>query len=290
MIIIGTNSRTNRLVGRISKLLHKKVIYIMHGYNGFEWRINNPNNCIKAGNRETKILNLVDIILPVSERYKEFFLGYRPEYRDKTHFLMNGIDAAEYEKVRNDVKTKKRADTVVVCGANRSIKKNSVVCEAIRILNDKKPNRYHLDIFGQNFDGNELLPKYNNIEEHGLVTHDELMKNMSHKALFVLNTMGESYGLSAIDALMCGCSVLISANAGVTSILELSNDDLIFDYSNKEEIAQKIEYIIKHPNSKRIKESINFDKYSWKMVANRLEKIAEKLADGKTIDDIRTVR
>ena len=282
VLIISSNYRANYYIFNLSKLMRKKTIYLMHGYASFEAKVNGSSNYKSITNRETKLLNKVDLILPVSKNYRSFFLSKRPEYREKTHYLTSGIklpkNQASKDKIRNSYERK----GVVVCGANRNIKRNSTVCKAIEILN-RASKDYRLDIYGLMYPGNEKLPQNNYIKIHGRVSRDELENRLSKTKLFILNTEVESFGLSVIDALMCGCSVLISKNAGITSILNLTENDTIYDCNNENEIAQKIKYLYRHPNNLRVLKSLNFEYYTWDKVANRLVQISKNLYEGKGI-------
>ncbi len=120
-----------------------------------------------------------------------------------------------------------------------------------------------------------------------MLPNEQFMEKLSNAHVFVLNSEVESFGLSAVDALRAGCNILISQNSGIRSILSLTEEDIIFDAHNPSEIADKIEKLISKNNCKRILDSINFEHYSWKSVANRLYKICEAVYDGKDYNLIR---
>ncbi len=287
VVIFSSNYRINNYLFRIAHLFRKKTIYLMHGYSGYETVINktkNPNRAIKL---ENYILKHVSVILIVSERYKDWFLEQRPEYKHKTHFLTNGIDI----EIFNNIKIKKENESkvnndIVVCGANRIIKGNDKVAQAVSLLN-KENHLCNLAVYGYMYPKGVDITENESIKVYGRVSQEELYRALSKSKLFVLNSLMESFGLSVIDALMCGCNILVTKNAGITSIMTLENNDIIFDPNNIDEIKEKIKYNLKHNNNERILKSIDFEHYSWQNVAKRLEIISERLINNKDFKDVR---
>ena len=46
---------------------------------------------------------------------------------------------------------------------------------------------------------------------------------------------------------------------------------------NKDEIAEKIEYILQHPNNERLMKNLDFDKISYEAEVKRLEQFCKML-------------
>ncbi len=75
----------------IAKIFKKKIIYLMHGCASYETKINKLKVKKKILDYEKEFFNSVDLILPVSEQYKNWFLTHFSEYENKTHYLNSGI-------------------------------------------------------------------------------------------------------------------------------------------------------------------------------------------------------
>ena len=72
-------------------IFNKKTIYLMHGCISYETRINKLQVEEKILDYEKEFLKSVDLILPVSEQYKNWVLAQFPEFKNKTHYLNSGI-------------------------------------------------------------------------------------------------------------------------------------------------------------------------------------------------------
>lgn len=83
--------------------------------------------------------------------------------------------------------------------------------------------------------------------------------------------------LSVFDALLCGCSILVTNVAGALELLNVTEHDVIYDPMNKDEIAEKIEYILQHPNNERLMKNLDFDKISYEAEVKRLEQFCKML-------------
>ena len=121
------------------------------------------------------------------------------------------------------------------------------------------------------------LPKGKNVEFKGLVPQKQLYEEMKKSELYVLNSVYESFALSVFDALLCGCSILVTNVAGALELLDVTDHDVIYDPMNTDEIAEKIEYLLQHPNNERLMKKLDFDKISYKAEVKRLEQFCEML-------------
>lgn len=71
--------------------------------------------------------------------------------------------------------------------------------------------------------------------------------------LYIQNSISESFGLSVIEALYAGCSLLLSNTIGCLDLFDtLEDEDIIFDVYNQSEIYQKAKYLLLNPNNDRL--------------------------------------
>ncbi len=272
VVIFSCNYRTNYLFFKIAKLLKKKTIYLMHGYAGYEVIINKSKNPQTSIKRENYVHQKTDLILAVSENYMNWFLSKKPELKIKTHFLTNGIDLSNYKNIKQNDNTREKI--IAVCGANRSIKHNGIIAKTVTELNKSNYN-CKLNIYGYIYPDGDEINEDSNVMIRGRIPQNQLFDELSNTKLFIVNSIHESFGLSVIDALVCGCNVLISKNSGIISIMDVNENDIIQDVNNKEEIKNKIIYNLENNNNMRLLKSIDFEHYSCESSAKRLEKIVE---------------
>ena len=284
--IFSCNYRVNYFLFKLAKFFKKKTIYYMHGYAGFEAIVNKTEKPEKSIKRENYVHNNSDLILTVSENYMKWFLEEKPEYINKTYYLTNGINIDDYKDIKNTEKSQKNSNSIAVCGANRAIKHNGIIASAVNKL-CKKGYKCSLNIYGYVYPDGDAIKDNDNVIERGRIPQQELFKELKKTNLFIVNSIQESFGLSIIDALMCGCNVLISKNSGIISILDLQENDIIYDIDDMNEIQRKIIFNLEHSNNKRILDSIDFEHYSCQNSAKRLEKIAQCILNDK---DYKTIK
>lgn len=135
---------------------------------------------------------------------------------------------------------------------------------------EKIPNVKFIIAGGMNrkvFAGNNWnVPK--NVQFIGYVTDEELMALYEHAACFVYPSLYEGFGIPPLEAMMCGCSVIVSDRA---SLPEVCGDMAIYcNAYDENDLADKIKAVVF--NNKGIvpdKEQL-VDKYDCKKSAKLL--------------------
>ena len=269
VIVISGISKLNSLIVSVAKKLNKKIIYIMHGCYEIETNLNGFQINDKSLRIEKNILELSDLILPVSKRYSEVIKNKYPQYKDKISYLYNGVSLElkkEYEK-------ENRPNDVIAVGGDRKLKNNLSVANAMNKIDQNKV----LNVYGYIYEPDNL-PKSDNICFHGLVTQNELYEKMRNTKLFVQNSIYEPFSLSIFDALICGCSILVSNIVGALDLLDVNDNDIIFNPFDEEEISKKIDYLLSNPNNKRILEKLDLNKLSYEQEVKKLEKRCNEIS------------
>lgn len=247
ILVICSFSKMNYIAIKIAKKLQKKILYIMHGCATYEKKINDPLISIKQLNKIEKLENYifenVDKIVCVSKYFMDFMRTYKKEYYEKYDFIFNIVDI----KNKNSYLPKKKQ--VFSTGGGMIRKNNYKVACAIENLSCD----FEYIIAGLNLeDGNKLREK--NVCWKGEISHDEVIKLMSESYIYVQNSRFETFGLAVIEALYCGCNILISNNVGCKDLFStLIDDDIIFNVDNENEISEKIDKLIKNGNNERLR-------------------------------------
>lgn len=270
VVIVSGMSKVGVYAIKLAKLLNKKTIYIMHGCYEIETALNEAVVDANSIQMEQYILHSVDLILPVSKRYSQVIQSKYPYCKGKMAYLHNGVERIAFDYGRES----RERGRIIAVGGDRKLKNNIVVANAVAKLDDSKK----LMVYGHLYHPDNL-PKGNNIEFKGLVSQEQLYREMSQSELFVLNSTLESFGLTVFDALQCGCSVLVSNAAGALDILNVTEHDVIYDPMNENEIAEKIDYLLQHPNNERLMKDLDFNKISYKEEVERLEQFCRKLSE-----------
>lgn len=284
IFIFSSNYRTNYVIFIIATFFGKKTVYLMHGCSQLDAKINKVKNADRMIKMEKSLVKNVGLILVVSETYMNLVKNIFSNDKKKFHFLTSGIDL----NLKQITQESPRINNIIaVCGGNRFIKCNNNVSLAIKELNNKNQKKIYLNIYGLLYQNNECIETSEYVKIKGRLKQEELYKELRKTKLFILNSKYESFGLSIIDALLCGCNILISNNCGIKDMLSLGENDVINDYNDLEEIQKKIEYNLTHDNNERILRSIDYNKYSWQSVSNRLEEIINLYSNGKDYKNVK---
>lgn len=272
VVIVSGVSRCGAYMMRLAKLLRKKSVYLMHGCVQLEAELEQAEADPAALGQEQAILELADLILPVSRRYC-LLIGQRyPQYRKKLHFLHNGVEKPDFVPSES----RRIPGSVIAVGGDRKIKNNLTVAKAMKNV----PGAGILTVYGTIREP-DRLPRHEKIQFKGLVSREELYQHLGESQLYVLNSICEPFALSIFDALFCGCSILVSSAAGALEVLNLQPGDVILDPMDEKEIGEKIARLLEQPNNKRILQSLDPAALSYRAEVEKLARFCRELQAGK---------
>lgn len=266
-------SKLNIIGIKVAKLLNKKTFYLMHGRIAKENTLNNNIN-LDSENNENYLLNSVDYIICVSKQLCDEISS--EGYANKTDYVFNGID---YKKIIIDSKTKKNKNIIMSTGGLKPIKNNIVVCEAIERINNNTNRTLQYLIIGEESGNANLIKKYNFVKYIKPISQEACIKYMKESYMYIQNSLYETFGLAVIEALVNDCNILISKNIGSKEIIKtITDNDIIADINDAEEISNKILNILDKPNNSRLKRGLNMKETSIEYRGKELlEKIEAKL-------------
>lgn len=246
----------------LAGLLGRKRVYIMHGCAAHEAKTDGLKNVDACLRQERYLLEHADLLLPVSEKFRDWVRSRYPRYAEKTKHLYNGIDKSPV------LPSKKKAGSVMASGGGSRIKNNAVAAAAVESLSGE----LRLEICGSGL--SEDTP---NVRYLGQLSHEAFLEKLGETEIFVVNSIFESFSIAAVEALSCGCSLLISEAAGVTGLLTLEENDIIHDPMNAGEIKEKLLHLHTHPNNRRLLSGLDFERWSYAQSVARLEKLCADL-------------
>lgn len=255
-------------------LAGKPIVCFNHGYVAFENEINQLGHSQWWVNRYKAALRSADLVVANSALQERFVLGYQPELEGRMDHILLGIDRFNQKEPHPVDGT----SIVSVSGGSRAIKGNDVVAKATGILRSRGTD-CRLRVYGR---VDAEMPWLSELEKGdvsrvmGQIDHDRFIEGLNQSNLFVMNSRHESFGLSVLDALRAGCSVLISKDCGVLEALSPKDSDVVENCEDAEEVAEKMAYLLEHPNAKRLYESIDFDEMSWDVQTRKLRNMCAK--------------
>ena len=269
VVVVSGISKQGKILTKFAKFLKKRVVLIMHGCVAYEAVVNKQENCEAMVAQEKYLMEKADLLLPVSRKFRNWICERYPQYADKTKYLYNGVDKKMLEISSTD--GERVRGSVAVTGADRGVKNNGIVSRAVESMAGKAS----LTVYGTVY--HEIPTEFEHTTYAGMISHADYIRRLQETELFVVNSIFESFSISAIEAVCCGCSVLISDIVGATDLLTLEESDIIHDPMNVQELREKIEYLLEHPNHERILASLDLDEYSYENSVKRLEQMCREL-------------
>lgn len=262
VVVVSGVGRPHCLVAAAARMLRKKTVYLMHGCNEQEYKINERKPERLGLACEAYLLRYADAILAVSRRYMQWFNALYPQYAHKTDYVYNGVDG---ELFANPPVGVKEPGAIAAAGGLSLRKNNALVARAVEELDGKA----RLTICGA--EGGVLPKDFRYTRWVGQVEHRQFLEELSRSAIFVLNSRQESFSIATLEALACGCSLLVSECAGVAELLALEETDVIHDPMDAGEIRRKIEWLLEHPNHQRLRAAFRPEEWSFEAMVLRLE-------------------
>lgn len=270
VVIVSGLYGINIFALKIAKLLGKKTIYIMHGCAEHEAMINGRKLSRHNIRVERATLQYSDLLLPVSKKFCQWVKNQYPQYADKTQYWHFGIEQIQMDSNN----TIRESNTIAAAGGDMPRKRNEILSNVVEKMN----GRVNLTVYG-NLNLPELSRQYKHTTWAGLVDNNIFLQELQGKSVFVVNSVFDTLNITGLEALLCGCSVLISSQAGVLELMNLSEQDIIVNPDDEEEIEQKLMYLLDHPNNKRIREAMDWELLDPRNAVKRLVDICTALAE-----------
>lgn len=259
-LVVSGVSRQGCLLAGFAGLLGKPVVYIMHGSAAREAAWYPAPAAVK---QEAYLMEKASLLLPVSKKFRDWVRETYPRYAEKTQYLYSGIERLAVSPCE------KLPGSIAAAGGDGGIKANAVVARAVEAME----GRASLTVFGPVHREHPGC----HVRYAGRLPQQEFLRELTRTELFVLNSRFESFSLSTIEALLQGCSVLVSENAGVAEVLALREEDMIHDPLDAGEVEKKIAHLLAYPNHDRLLASLDLEELSWESSAEKLERLCREL-------------
>lgn len=158
-----------------------------------------------------------------------------------------GVDINEFQCAQ---KEKSEVVRFVYVGGVKELKGIYYLLEAFQDIPHRKAT---LSIVGDVDLEAKYLQKYkNNVTFIGRVLHDEIPEVLSKYDVFIFPSLGDGYGLAAMEAAACGLPLIVTENSGIADIVKDGWNGFIIPAQDKEAIVRKARWFI--DNSSEIKE------------------------------------
>ena len=268
IIFFSGYSAQNVIGMRLAKKLKKPTAYLVHGAIDHENSINHDENA-HMSEIEAKTFELADRLIAVSRRFGDWLKDNYPQYAHKIDYVTNGIDERTVLPAESRDMTK-----ILSIGGGMPRKMILHICGGIEKINAP----VELYVIGKEGADTEAINKYPFVKNLGLVPAEKKEELFRECGIFIQNSCFETFGLAPVEALSGGMSILCSSVCGVLDLFKSADEhDIIADYSDENEIAEKITYIMNNPNREKLLKDIDFESMSWEARTGELVRMLEEI-------------
>jgi len=261
IIFFSGYSAQNVIGMKFAGKLHKPTAYLVHGAITHENSINHTENATQSRVEEETLL-LADKLLAVSGKFCQWMKEQYPQYVDKIGYVTNGIDESTVSNVESSDMSK-----ILSIGGGMPRKKIIEICRAIEKIDED----ITLYVIGKEGVDTEDINKFSFVRNLGLVSSEKKDELFRECGIFIQNSCFETFGLAPVEALCAGESILCSNICGVLDLFKSADDkDIIMNYEDSDELAEKIKYLMKNPNRDKLLSDIDFESMSWKARSKQL--------------------
>lgn len=229
----------------------------------------------------TNILRNAKKVIFISNPYKEYTIGrfipnkYKEEIKLKSIVIPNGIDKFWiYNKINRKERLENNELKIIYVGvinSNKNIETTIKVCETLIeygysvnyiVVGQIKDNRYK-----------DFMKKYSFIRYIPHCKKEELISHYRSADMFIMPSKHETFGLVYVEAMSQGLPVIYTKGQGFDGQFKEGEVGYSVQYDSAEEIAEKIELIIKDYEtvSKTCIEKV--DRFDWNKIADKYLKI-----------------
>lgn len=255
------------------KNIDVKFIYSEHLYTN-EYHLADPLREWLQKQGLKLVLNRADAVITPSKAVRNFLVKSLKIDDSKINIVPNGLK--DYNIPNTNVKEK----IGFIGGLNRQKGINTLI-SAMIIVSREFP-KLVLEIIGDGEEKNKLLDLISNknINVKLLGQKPFISEFLAAWKFLVIPSVSESFGQTALEAMIAKKSVIASCVGGLPEIVKNKENGLLFEAGNVKELAQKIKYLLKNPKiAKSMGETGRqmYEKYyTDKIMTSNIEKIYQK--------------
>ena len=249
------------------KLPKARIVLHMH----CEWLSQLPSEHVKS------YLQAADWIATCSDHVREALTDALPEWFDRSSTLPNGVDTTAFAPCdeRSSVISPK---TILFVGRISPEKGIHLLIGAFQKIAERfddvkllivgpdapTPAEFLVDLsvdsvvkdlqrfYGAETYGNTLrkqVPDYlaDRVSFAGAVSHAELRDLYRNAAVLVNPSLSESFGMSVIEAMACGCPVVVARTGGMKSVVRHEVNGLVVSPSDSDALAASVSRLLADP-------------------------------------------
>ncbi|MBQ8859890.1 MAG: glycosyltransferase [Ruminococcus sp.] len=265
-----------------AKKYNKKYIIHGHGLDVFlDVSYKDKKNCNKIVDASKEVYANADAFIGVSQKVVDNVLE-RLDISGKTYVAYNGVDVENfYPETHENEKIQ-----IISVGNLIPLKGHDYTLRALKVLNDKYPNKFCMKLLGRGYLEQNLkdlaleLGLDDIVEFVGYIPYDKLASEVRKGDIFVLPSYYEALGCVYLEAMACGLPSVGCKNNGIDEIIEDGVDGFLIDVKNVDQIVESAEKLmdnnVRSEMAKKARAKVESN-YTWDASAKVVEDIYRKL-------------
>ncbi len=209
------------------------------------------------------------------------------EFGDNTVVIGNGIPINKiYSTKEYHLDTNNK--NIILLSVSYLIERKGIDLNLVAFskLKNKYPNLKYL-IVGDGIEKKKLqelsreLGIYDKVEFLGMLTHDEVIKQMSRADIFSLPSWNEAFGVVYIEAMACGKPVIGCRGEGIEDFVENGKTGMLVNPKDVDSLAEAMDYLLSNPDKAREigarARKLVLENYTWEKNAEKTIKVYQEV-------------
>ena len=256
------------------------------------------DNCSSMWKLKQMIYKQINPEIVVSSKYMYDVIKQSPltKHFTNVHIIPLGIDLNKFGKNINQKEARKKfnipEDNIVLfLRAQEAFKGTSYIVQALQMLDtDKKVTILTCD------EKNRLEAVENkyNIIDYGRMNNEELIHAYNACDVFLMPSLGETFGLMAVEAMACSKPVVVFNNTALPSVTHAPECGVLVENKNSKKLMEAIKELIENEDERKrrgalgrkiCEENYNIENYNNSLI-ELYKKIPEKKSKNAALSKI----
>ena len=246
------------------------------------------DNCHEMWRLKKKVFEKINVDLVTAAPWTYDLIKQSPilQRQKNVHLIPFGIDYQKFSKVKPEEARKKyhipKDHVVLFLRAQNEFKGTPYIVEALKDLKTNKK------ITVLTCDNKGLLEEIKNkyrVIDLGPIKDKEMINAMNACDIFLMPSIGESFGMMAIEAMACKKPVVVFNNSALPSVTHAPECGYLVKNRDSDDLRKAIKYLAEHPEDREKRGTLGYkivkEEYAIDVYNQRIKDLYEQVYNRK---------